>query len=307
MLLIKENFRSVIYVMMCRFLSFKIIFESRFYFYLVDRYVKKTYKGVQDNAVNLGYSLPDAKKIAINESRCSLIRDIYSYYYDDSGKALSNYIDSLKVIDENDMLKSAIMNETSMLAVLHFGHYWETVAKIIKMSERKKKFVIPILSFQHGHTLKSILSLEPYCECLQVVDLSDRSSSVRTISRCIKNGYKLIIFPDLPPSIGSVYFGSPSYGKFFGRNASVASGVVFLSKLFDLSVVYVSNMPKDKEFNEVVLLEIVKSEHISVDKNFDVIERNVRVNPSNWAYLNRAENYFHHQLTEIDLRKKWMI
>ncbi|EKO3563407.1 hypothetical protein HJA72_004191 [Vibrio fluvialis] len=307
MLSFKGNSRSILYGIICRFLSSKIIFESWIYFFIVNRYIKKSYRGIQDNVVNLGYSLPDAKKIAVNESRCSFIRDIYSFYYDESGKELSNYIDNLRVIDEGDMLMSAIIDDTSMLAVLHFGHYWETVAKIIKMSERKKKFVIPILSLKHEHTKKSILSLKPYCESLQLVDLSDRSTSVRTISRCIKNGYKLIIFPDLPPSIGGVYFGSPSYGRFFGRNASVASGAVYLSKLFGLTVVYVSNVPKESDFNEVVLLEVVKSEDISVDKNFDVIERNVRNNPSNWAYLDRVENYFHHQLSEVELRKKWMI
>jgi len=297
---------DLFYHVFCRILSFDCLMKSKLYTFIVDRYRRGGIKGVEDNLINLGFSKQVSSNIAIKESKSKLQRDIYSYWYRISNeKILSKQIDSLNLIDKDLRVINALDNNVSAIAVLHVGNYWETVAKIVKLSQGNGKFIIPILSLNDRQTKRSILSLKVFCEDLVVIDISERVSSTKKMAKFIKKGYKLVIFPDLPPSIGAIYFGTPGYGMFFNKRASIASGALELAKLFKLELVYLTSLPSDKEDNKVVYVETISCKDISVTKNFEVIESVVKKNPEHWAYLDRAENYFQHQLSEKELKEKW--
>lgn len=294
------------YHVFCRTLSFDCLMKSKIYTFFVDRYRRSDIKGIEDNLINLGFPKRVSSFLSIKESKSKLQRDIYSYWYRISNeKILSKQIESLVLIDRDSKIINSLNNNTSAIAVLHVGNYWETVAKVVKLSQGNGKFIIPILSLNDKKTKRSILSLKIFCKDLVVIDISERASSTKQMAKFIKKGYKLIIFPDLPPSIGAVYFGTPGYGIFFNKKASIASGALNLAKLFKLDLVYLTSLPSEKENNKVIYVETISCKDISVTKNFEVIESVVKENPEHWAYLDRAENYFQHQLSEKELKEKW--
>ncbi|MFB2831532.1 hypothetical protein ACE1BS_18320 [Aeromonas jandaei] len=294
--------------MLCKLLSFDFFYKSKIYWFFVANYRRPNLIGVEHNLINLGFGSEESSIISIKESQSHLIRDIHTYWYKTSNyQLLAKQIDQFELQDDDAQIMMSLHDNASILAILHFGHYWESVAKVVKLSSGKVKFVIPILSLAHEHIRESILSLKVFCLDLIVVDISDRRSAIKQITKCINNGYKLIIFPDLPPSIGSVFFGSPSYGFFFNKRASIASGTLELARLFKLDMTYVSSFPSELGQNQVFFIERVKHVDVSVDKNFSIIETMIRKNPQHWAYLDRVENYFQHQLSETELKQKWNI
>ncbi|WP_210455731.1 hypothetical protein [Vibrio crassostreae] len=303
---IRRCFSKFLYHITCRCLSFDFLFKSKLYFLIVERYKRDNIKGVQDNLINLGLSSSNSSIISMKESKSKIQRDIYNYWYKISDESmLTQQIDAFELIDKESKITDSLHDDVSLIAVLHVGNYWETVAKVVKLSKGNVKFIIPILSLDHEQTKCSVLSLKMFCEDLVVVDISESISSTKKIAKYIKRGYKLIIFPDLPPSIGAIYFGTPGYGMFFNKNASIASGALKLAKLFKLDMVYVTSIPSENESNKVSYIETISYKDISVTTNFQVMEYIIRKHPEHWAYLDRAENYFQHQLSESEFKKKW--
>ncbi len=275
------------------------IAKSKLYkFFLLDFFLKKYRRknicGVYDNLINLGFCESDAKYFSEKESYVKLKRDILSYSYNiNNYKKLKNTIDGFEIISEDfNLIKKSVSDNNSIISVLHCGFYWETVAKIVTL-DKEKEFIIPILDLKHDLTRKSVMALNLVCKNLEVIDIQDRKKAAIRIIKSVRKGKKLIIFSDLPSRIGNVYFGSPGFGKFMNKNASIANGPVEIANMLGKDIVYISSDPDlERSKNNIILLGTLFKEDVSIQNNINIMEGFIRKKPYLWAYIDRVENYF---------------
>ncbi len=281
-----------------------IVAKSKLYkFFLFElflkKYRRKNISGVYDNLVNLGFRENDAKCFSEKESYMKIKRDILSYSYNiKNAKKLKHTIDGFPIIEDLDLIKKSVSDEDSIISILHCGFYWEAVAKIVTLDE-KKEFIVPILDLQHDLTRRSIVALNLVCANLEVIDIRDRKKAAIKIIKSVRKGKKLIIFSDLPSRIGNVTFGTPGFGKFMNKNACIASGPVEIAKMLNKDIVYVSSDPDlERSTHNIILLGTLLNKDVSLQNNINIIESFIRKKPYLWAYIDRVENYF--QYNDID-------
>ncbi len=284
---------SFFYDGFCLIVAKSKVYKTFPFNYLLKMYRRGNVLGVYDNLLNIGFCESDAKYFSERESYMKILRDINSYAYDiKNAKKLKHTIDFFPITKGLDIIKSGVSDEKSIICVLHCGFYWETVAKIVTL-DNEKEFVIPILDLKHDLTRRSITALNLVCKNLDVIDIQDRKKAAIKIIKAVRNGKKLIIFSDLPPSIGNVVFGAPGCGKFMNKNANIANGPVEIAKTLNMDIIYVSSDPDLKQsIHNIVVLNKLDQADVSVQNNMNVMEDFIRKKPYLWAYMDRIENYF---------------
>jgi lauroyl/myristoyl acyltransferase len=231
-----------------------------------------------------------------------LQRQINKYLYEIHAPAqLRERLDNILWVDPQALFQRS-QEQPCLVLLTHTGEHWMAVAKIVAHTQVATHFIIPILAFADEMTVRSMKSLEAFGHTVEVRDVNDPKVALAII-RGARQGKRIVIFYDLPVSIGATYFGAPVSGRFLARDAQFVKGPLFLASKLQFNVLLAGHRVIPGQASEFHLFDWVEAGDLEAmsQRCMVALERFIRQSPENWFYLSRMEAYFHRQRSAADM------
>ncbi|AMB84111.1 hypothetical protein AWM79_01835 [Pseudomonas agarici] len=242
--------------------------------------------------------------LACQHSAIQLQRGLYQHLYQSHKPAhLRAWIRSIAWSDPGDHWQRSLRRRT-IIALPHCGEYWMAVAGVVERRTSPTRFIIPIWNFRDPFTHGSIKHLEGLGHVIEVLDSNDPRTAL-AIARGVKRGDQVIIFCDLPVSLGGTRFGEPMAGRFFGRDAQFVKGPLFLASKLGCDLLLVGHRVRLGQRGELRVLERIA--HGPLDQMLprwaEALEGFLREAPQNWLYLPEMEAFYQRQASSSEQRQ----
>lgn len=253
----------------------------------------------RQNLALFDYDDAQCDYVARCHAAVQLQRQVNKYLYEiHEPVPLRNRIRSVTWVDPKDLFQRSL-EEPCLVLLTHTGEYWMAVAKIVERAQVATHFIIPILAFADEQTVRSMKALEAFGHTVEVRDVNDPKVALAII-RGARQGKRIVIFYDLPVSIGAARFGAPVAGRFLRRDAQFVKGPLFLASKLQFSVLLAGHRVVLGQASEFHLFDWVEAGSLEqmTESCLVALERFIRQSPENWFYLNRMEAFFHRQRPE---------
>ncbi|WP_416770885.1 hypothetical protein ACMGT0_30005 [Pseudomonas sp. RHF3.3-3] len=221
--------------------------------------------------------------------QCALVEHLYPRH---RPVRLRAWIRSIAWVDPHGLWARS----APLLVLAHTGEYWMAVACLVERHAEATRFVIPIWNFNDELTRSSLKSLEAFGHQVDILD-SRAPGTALALARAIRRGDRVIIFADLPVSMGGLRSGEPTGGHLFGRAAQFVKGPMFLAAKLGCDVLLAGHRVQLGGPGQLHLIEWVASApaaqmQVSWAR---AIERFLLESPQDWFYLSRMEAFFQRQ------------
>ncbi|TMU73941.1 hypothetical protein FGA82_21970 [Pseudomonas fluorescens] len=232
-------------------------------------------------------------------------RQINKYLYEACEPTrLRRRLNRIRWVDPKNLFQRS-QNEPCLVLLTHTGEYWMAVASIVERTPVATHFIIPILAYADELTMRSMKSLEAFGHTMEVRDVNDPTLAL-AILRGARQGKRIVIFFDLPVSIGATRFGASVSARFLGRDALFVKGPLFFASKLRFSVLLAGHrvvLGQPSEFHLFDWIEAHSPEYMS-EQCVVALERFIRHSPENWFYLTRMEAFFHRQRSASEMPVK---
>jgi len=273
--------------------------------YLPQGWRGSNYSLCRQNLILFDYDDVQCDYVARCQVAIQLQRQINKYLYEIHDPVqLRNRLRSISWVDPKGLFQRSL-EEPCLVLLTHTGEYWMAVAKIVESAQTSTHFIIPILAFADEMTVRSMKALEAFGHTVEVKDVNDPKVALAII-RGARQGKRIVIFYDLPVSIGVTRFGAPVAGRFLQRNAQFVKGPLFLASKLQFSVLLAGHRVIPGQASEFHLFDWVDAGNLEQmsQQCMVALEGFIRQSPENWFYLDRMEAYFHRQRSAEEMPMK---
>jgi len=261
------------------------------------------YRLCEQNLRTLGHGAEQASTRAALHSALQIQRAINQHRYD-SGRVdhLRAWVRSILWRDDHGYFEQSLQRP-AMVLLTHTGEYWIAVATLVERYPAPRHFMVPIARFADAFTCASIKHLEAFGHTVDVADVNDPAIAL-SMMRAIKRGATVIIFSDLPVSLGEARFGEPCDGHLFERPAQFLRGPVQIAARLGCDVLLAGHRAQPGGRGEMHIRALIG--HASAPQMMDqwarAFEVFIQESPENWMYLARMEAFYHRQKPFESLR-----
>ncbi|MFJ4154248.1 hypothetical protein ACIPZF_05495 [Pseudomonas sp. NPDC089752] len=254
----------------------------------------KDYSLCRQNLEALGYARPQAQALACRYGVLQLQRAVHERLYPRrQPQALRAWVNG---IPEVDPLGWPAASRPALYLLLHTGEYWMAVTSVMAREASPTRFVIPIWNFADAYTQASLRQLEGLGHRVEVLDAAHPTTAL-TMARALKRGERVILFCDLPVSMGALRFGEPLPGRLFERCAQFVKGPLFLAAKLQCDALMVGHRAQLGGRGQVRILTRVRAAPLAIMQRqwMAALERFIGAAPEQWLYLPRLEAYYQRQ------------
>lgn len=259
------------------------------------------YSLCRQNLVALGYEPGLACALSIRHGVLQWQRAVNEQLYPRKHpQALRAWIAQIPWIDPQPALEAT---RPTLYLLTHTGEYWMAVASIMARHPQPARFVIPIWNFADPFMRHSLRQLEGLGHCVDVLDVADPATAV-ALARALKQGAQVILFCDLPVSLGAVRFGEPMAGRLFHKPAQFVRGPLFLAARLGCDALVIGHQAQLGGKGEVRVLGRIATAPVAVMEAqwMPLLERFLGAAPEQWLYLPRLEAFYHRQRSTAEVR-----
>jgi hypothetical protein len=254
----------------------------------------RDYSLCRQNLTALGYEPTLAKGLSCRFSALQWQRGLHEQLYPRKRPfALRAWIADIPWVDPQGL---AQIERPTLYLLTHTGEYWMAVASLMARHVRPTRFVIPIWNFADPFTRASLQQLEGLGHWVDVLDVADPSTAL-SMARALKRGDSVVLFCDLPVSLGAVRFGEPLPGRLFHRPAQFVKGPLFLASRLGCDALLIGHQAVLGGKGRVQVLERICAAPLPVMQAqwMAALDRFLAAAPEQWLYLPRLEAFYHRQ------------
>lgn len=271
------------------------------------RYLPATWRGrdyslCRQNLAALGYEPALAKALSCRYGVLQWQRAVHEQRYPrQQPQALRAWIAGMPWVDSQ---RCADTERPTLYLLAHTGEYWMAVASLIARQRQPARFVIPIWNFTDPFTRHSLQQLEGLGHRVDVLDVADPLTAM-SLARAVKRGDQVILFCDLPVSLGALRFGEPLPGLLFHRPAQFVKGPLFLASRLGCDALLIGHQAELGSRGRVEVLERIASAELATMQAqwMQALERFLGAAPEQWFYLPRLEAFYHRQRSTAEQRQ----
>jgi hypothetical protein len=253
----------------------------------------RDYSLCQQNLTALGFEPALATAMSCRFSALQWQRAVNERRYPREATALRRWI---KGVTWRDPYAAVDPGSPSLYLLTHTGEYWMAVASLMARHSQPTRFVIPIWNFADPFTRQALRALEGLGHRVDVLDVAAPTTAL-AMARALKQGDRVMLFCDLPVSLGAVRFGEPLPGRLFDRPAQFVRGPLFLAAKMGYPAVLIGHRACLGGKGEVQVLEHLPVAPLAVMQVrwMQGLERHLSAAPEQWLYLPRLEAFYHQQ------------
>lgn len=262
------------------------------------------YHRSHQNLQLFGLDAERCRVLACQHSAIQFQRGLYQHLYrSHEPQHLLAWIRSIAWTDPGDHWQRGARRPT-MIILPHCGEYWMAVACVVERTSPSTRFIIPIWNFSDPFTHGSLKNLEGLGHVIEILDSNDPRTAL-AIARGVKRGDQVIIFCDLPVSLDGVRFGEPMGARFFGRDAQLVKGPLFLASKLGCDLLLVGHRVRLGQVGELRVIErILRGPIEQMQPHWiKALEGFIVEAPQDWLYLPRMEAFHHRQRSASDRRQ----
>lgn len=235
-----------------------------------------------------------ARRYSAIRLQCALVERLYPCH---RPARLRAWIRSIAWVDPRGLWARG----APFLVLAHTGEYWMAVACLVERHVEATRFVIPIWNFNDELTRSSLKSLEAFGHQVDILD-SQAPGTALALARAIRRGARVIIFADLPVSLGGLRTGEPTAGQLLGRTAQFVKGPMFLAAKLGCDVLLAGHRVQLGGPGQLHLIDRIASAPAAQMQATwaRAIERFLLESPEDWFYLPRMEAFFQRQKSPLE-------
>lgn len=259
------------------------------------------YSLCQQNLMALGYEPPLAMALACRYGVLQWQRAVHERLYPrGQPQALRAWISAIPWVDSQ---RCAAAGRPTLYLLAHTGEYWMAVASVMARELQPTRFVIPIWNFADAFTQASLRQLEGLGHGVDVLDIANPATAL-AMARALKRGERVILFCDLPVSLGAMRFGEPLPGRLFHRPAQFVKGPLFLAAKLGCDALLIGHQAALGGKGEVQVLARIPAAPLAVMQGpwMQALERFLAAAPEQWLYLPKLEAFYHRQRSAAQQR-----
>lgn len=263
----------------------------------------KDYSLCRQNLAALGYEADLADSLSCRYGVLQWQRSVHEQRYPRRRpQALRAWIDAIPWVDPLRWIET---QRPTLYLLVHTGEYWMAVASLIARHPQPTRFVIPIWNFSCRFTRTSLQQLEGMGHRVDVLDVADPLTAM-SLARAVKRGDRVILFCDLPVSLGAMRFGEPLSGELFHRPAQFVKGPLFLASKLGCDALLIGHQAELGGKGRVEVLERIPSGELATMQAqwMPALERFLAAAPEQWLYLPRLEAFHHRQRSAAESRQR---
>jgi len=261
----------------------------------------KDYSLCRQNLEALGHAPAQAEALACRYGVLQWQRAVHERLYPRrQPQALRTWVNSIPEVDPHGW---AAASRPALYLLLHTGEYWMAVASVMAREAVPTRFVIPIWNFADAFTQASLRQLEGLGHGVEVLDAAHPGAAL-AMARALKRGERVIVFCDLPVSLGALRFGEPLPGKLFNRAAQFVKGPLFLAAKLQCDALLVGHHAVLGGKGELRILTRIPAASLEVMQApwMAALECFLAAAPEQWLYLPRIEAFYHRQCSTAQQR-----
>lgn len=259
------------------------------------------YSLCRQNLVALGYEPPLAEALACRHGVLQWQRAVHERLYPRRRpEALRAWVKSIPWVDPHG---HAVSSRPTLYLLAHTGEYWMAVVSLMARETVPTRFVIPIWNFADAYTQASLRELEGLGHRVEVLDVAHPATAL-AMARALKRGERVILFCDLPVSLGAIRFGEPLAGRLFHRPAQFVKGPLFLAAKLGCDALLIGHQAVLGGKGEVRVLARIPAAPLDVMQGpwMAALEEFLAAAPEQWLYLPRLEAFYHRQRSAAEQR-----
>lgn len=254
----------------------------------------RDYSLCRQNLTALGYESTLAKKLSCRFGVLQWQRALHEQLYPRQRPFdLRAWIADIPWVDPQRL---AEVQRPTLYLLTHTGEYWMAVASLMARQVRPTRFVIPIWNFADPFTRHSLQQLEGLGHWVDVLDVADPGTAL-SMARALKRGDSVVVFCDLPVSLGALRFGEPLPGHLFHRPAQFVKGPLFLAAKLGCDALLIGHQAQLGGKGRVQVLERIAAAPLPAMQAqwMAALDRFLAAAPDQWFYLPRLEAFYHRQ------------
>lgn len=262
----------------------------------------RDYSLCRQNLTTLGYESGLAKALSCRFSALQWQRALHERLYPTPQPfRLRAWIAKIPWVDPQ---RWAEAEGSTLYLLTHTGEYWMAVASLMARHTRPTRFVIPIWNFDDPFTRRSLQQLEGLGHWVDVLDVAEPNTAL-VMARALKRGDRVILFCDLPVSLGALRFGEPLPGALFHRPAQFVKGPLFLASRLGCDALLIGHQAVLGGKGRVEVLERIEAAPLPVMQAqwMAALDRFLAAAPEQWLYLPRLEAFYHRQRSTAEQRR----
>jgi hypothetical protein len=262
--------------------------------YLPHAWRGRDYSLCQQNLTALGYESTLAKALSCRFGALQWQRALHEQRYPRQRPFdLRAWIADVPWVDPQRL---AQVERPTLYLLTHTGEYWMAVASLMARQVRPTRFVIPIWNFNDPFTRRSLQQLEGLGHWVDVLDVADPGTAL-SMARALKRGDSVVVFCDLPVSLGAMRFGEPLPGQLFHRPAQFVKGPLFLASKLGCDALLMGHQAQLGGKGRVQVLERITTAPLPVMQAqwMAALDGFLAAAPEQWLYLPRLEAFYHRQ------------
>ncbi|MFJ4346105.1 hypothetical protein [Pseudomonas sp. NPDC089401] len=207
-------------------------------------------------------------------------------------------------IPEVDPQGCGAASRPALYLLTHTGEYWMAVVSVMARERLPTRFLIPVWNFSDPFTRASLLQLEGLGHDVEVLDAAHPATAL-AMARALKRGERVIVFCDLPVSVGALHFGEPLPGRLFRRPAQFVKGPLFLAAKLRCDALLLGHRAVLGAEGEVHVLARIPAAPLEIMQMawMTALERFLAAAPEQWLYLPRLEAFYHRQRSTAEQRR----
>jgi len=254
----------------------------------------RDYSLCRQNLTALGYESTLANKLSCRFGALQWQRALHEQLYPRQRPFdLRAWIADVPWVDPQRL---AQIERPTLYLLTHTGEYWMAVASLMARHVRPTRFVIPIWNFADPFTRHSLQQLEGLGHWVDVLDVAEPGTAL-SMARALKRGDSVLLFCDLPVSLGAVRFGEPLPGRLFHRPAQFVKGPLFLASKLGCDALLLGHQAQLGGKGRVQVLERITAAPLPVMQAqwMAALDGFLAAAPEQWLYLPRLEAFYHRQ------------